>query len=458
MSATDYAVVDPATGETVKTYETISDDALKDAIGRAHAAHPAWGRGTTVEERAKIIGRVGELHNERKQELAEIIVREMGKPIEQAVGEVEFSAAIYQYYADNGPGLMKDEQIDLLDGDGSAFVRRSSVGLLLGIMPWNYPYYQVARFAGPNLVAGNTILLKHAPQCPESSAAMEQMFHDAGVPKDAYINIYATNDQIAWVIPDPRLRGVSLTGSGRAGAAVAEIAGRHLKKVVLELGGSDPFIVLKADDLDSVVEAAVGGRLENTGQACNAAKRFIVLDDQYDAFVEKFAAALTQVEPGDPKSADAPIGPLSSTAAADRLEQQVEQALANGARLVAGGGREGNFFKTAVLTDITPENPAYTEEFFGPVAQVYKVGSEEEAVRLANDTPYGLGSYVYTTDSEQALRVADQIEAGMVFINAVGAEGVELPFGGVKASGFGRELGRFGMDEFVNKKLIRVGG
>jgi succinate-semialdehyde dehydrogenase/glutarate-semialdehyde dehydrogenase len=458
VSATDYAVVDPATGETVKTYETISDDALKDAIGRAHAAHPAWGRGTTVEERAKIIGRVAELHSERRQELAEIIVREMGKPIEQALGEVGFSAAIYQYYADNGPALMKDEPIDLLEGDGSAFIRRSSVGLLLGIMPWNYPYYQVARFAGPNLVAGNTILLKHAPQCPESSAAMEQMFHDAGVPKDAYINIYATNEQIAWVIADPRVQGVSLTGSGRAGAAVAEIAGRHLKKVVLELGGSDPFIVLKADDLDSVVEAAVGGRLENTGQACNAAKRFIVLDDQYDAFVEKFAAALTEVEPGDPNSADSAIGPLSSTAAADRLEQQVKTALDNGARLVAGGGREGNFFKTAVLTDITPENPAYTEEFFGPVAQVYKAGSEEEAVRLANDTPYGLGSYVYTTDSEQALRVADRIEAGMVFINAVGAEGVELPFGGVKSSGFGRELGRFGMDEFVNKKLIRVGG
>jgi succinate-semialdehyde dehydrogenase / glutarate-semialdehyde dehydrogenase len=458
VSITDYAVVDPATGETIKTYETIGDDALRDAIARAHAAHRPWGRETTVEERAKIIGRVGELHSERRQELAEIIVREMGKPVEQALGEVDFSAAIYQYYADNGPALMKDEAIDLLDGEGSAFIRRSSVGLLLGIMPWNYPYYQVARFAGPNLVVGNTILLKHAPQCPESSAAMEQMFHDAGVPADAYINIYATNDQIAWVIADPRVQGVSLTGSGRAGAAVAEIAGRHLKKVVLELGGSDPFIVLKTEDLDAVVEAAVGGRLENTGQACNAAKRFIVLDDQYDAFVEKFAAALTQVEPGDPKSADAPIGPLSSTAAADRLEQQVEQALANGARLVAGGGREGNFFKTAVLTDITPENPAYTEEFFGPVAQVYKVGSEEEAVRLANDTPYGLGSYVYTTDSEQALRVADQIEAGMVFINAVGAEGVELPFGGVKASGFGRELGRFGMDEFVNKKLIRVGG
>jgi len=457
-ATTPYAVTDPSTGETVKTYETISDDALKDAIARASAAHREWARKTTVEDRAKIIGRVGELHTERRQELAEIITREMGKPIEQALGEVDFSAAIYQYYTDNGPKLMKDEPIDLLDGEGSAFIRRSSVGLLLGIMPWNYPYYQVARFAGPNLVVGNTILLKHAPQCPESSAAMEQMFHDAGVPKDAYINIYATNEQIAWVIGDPRVQGVSLTGSGRAGAAVAEIAGRHLKKVVLELGGSDPFIVLKAGDLDSVVEAAVGGRLENTGQACNAAKRFIVTDELYDSFLEKFAGALTKVEPGDPSSSDSAIGPLSSTAAADRLEAQVKQALDSGARLVAGGGREGNFFKTAVLTDITPDNPAYTEEFFGPVAQVYKVSSEEEAVRLANDTPYGLGSYVYTDDSEQALRVADQIEAGMVFINAVGAEGVELPFGGVKASGFGRELGRFGMDEFVNKKLIRVGG
>jgi len=458
MATTDYAVVDPASGETLKTYETITDDALRDAIGRAHVAHGSWGRATTVEERAAVVRRVAELYNERTQDLAKIIVREMGKPIEQAVGEVEFSAAIYEYYADNAADLLKDEPIELLDGEGSAFIRRSSVGLLLGIMPWNYPYYQVARFAGPNLVVGNTILLKHAPQCPESAAAMEEIFHEAGVPADAYINIYATNDQIAWVIGDPRVQGVSLTGSGRAGAAVAEIAGRHLKKVVLELGGSDPFIVLKSDDLDAVVEAAVGGRLENTGQACNAAKRFVVLDEYYDDFVKKFAEALTEVEPGDPSAEGTTIGPLSSSTAADRLEQQVKLALDNGAKLVAGGGREGNFYKTAVMTDITPENPAYKEEFFGPVAQVYRVGSEDEAIRLANDTPYGLGSYVYTTDSEQALRVADQIEAGMVFVNAVGAEGVELPFGGVKASGFGRELGRFGADEFVNKKLIRVGG
>jgi succinate-semialdehyde dehydrogenase/glutarate-semialdehyde dehydrogenase len=287
---------------------------------------------------------------------------------------------------------------------------------------------------------------------------MEAIFHEAGVPADAYINIYATNEQIEWVIADPRVQGVSLTGSGRAGAAVAEIAGRNLKKVVLELGGSDPFIVLGADDLDAVVEQAVGGRLDNTGQSCNAAKRFIVLDEYYDAFVEKFGAALTAVEPGDPTSEDTAIGPLSSKGAADRLEQQVRQAVEGGAKLVAGGGREGNFFKAALLAEVTPDNPAYTEEFFGPVAQVFRVGSEAEAIELANDTPFGLGSYVFTDDPEQALRVADQIDAGMVFVNVVGADGVELPFGGVKASGFGRELGRFGADEFVNKKMIRVGG
>jgi succinate-semialdehyde dehydrogenase/glutarate-semialdehyde dehydrogenase len=452
----DYAVVDPATGETIKTYPTISDEQLEAAIGRAHAAHAGWGKGKTVEERAALIRRVAELHGERRQQLAEIIVREMGKPIEQALGEVDFSVAIYEYYADHAAALMADEPIELLDGDGSALVRRTSLGPILGIMPWNYPYYQVARFAGPNLVIGNTILLKHAPQCPESAEAIEQIFHDAGVPADAYINIYATNDQIATAIADPRVQGVSLTGSGRAGAAVAEVAGRNLKKVVLELGGSDPFLLLGTDDLDSVVEAAVGGRLENGGQACNAAKRFIVKDELYQPFLEKFTEALKKVEPGDPKSSDTVLGPLSSTSATDRLADQVKRAVDQGATLVAGGKRDGNFFETTVLTDIAADNSAYTEEFFGPVASVYRVGSEEEAVKLANDTPYGLGSYVFTDDKEQALRVADGIEAGMVFINAVGAEGVELPFGGVKSSGFGRELGRYGADEFVNKKLIRV--
>jgi succinate-semialdehyde dehydrogenase/glutarate-semialdehyde dehydrogenase len=454
----DYAVVNPATGETVKSYPTISDQDLAGAIGRADKAHREWSASTTVQERAALVRRVGELHAEQRQRLGEIIVREMGKPIEQAVGEVDFCVAIYDFYADNAVKLLADEPIELLEGDGSAFVRRSSYGVLLGIMPWNYPYYQVARFAGPNLAIGNTILLKHAPQCPESAAAIEQIYHEAGFPQGAYINIYATNEQIETVIADPRVRGVSLTGSERAGAAVAEIAGRNLKKVVLELGGSDPFILLATDDLDAAVESAVGARLENTGQACNAAKRFIVVDELYEPFLEKFTTALTAVKPGDPTSSDTTIGPLSSTTATDRLADQVKRAVDQGATLVAGGDHEGTFFSTTVLTGITPDNDAYREEFFGPVASVYRVGSEDEAVELANDTPYGLGSYVMTNDANQALRVADKIDAGMVFVNAVGLEGAELPFGGVKRSGFGRELGRFGADEFVNKKMIRVGG
>jgi succinate-semialdehyde dehydrogenase/glutarate-semialdehyde dehydrogenase len=454
----EYAVVNPATGETVKAYPTISDADLKAAIVRADEAHREWASSTTVEERAALIRRVGELHGEQRERLAEIIVREMGKPIEQALGEVDFCVDIYGYYADNGPKLMADEPIDLMAGEGSAFIRRSSFGVLLGIMPWNFPYYQVARFAGPNLVIGNTILLKHAPQCPESAEAIEQIYHEAGVPAGAYINIYATNEQIEWVIADPRVRGVSLTGSERAGTAVAEIAGRNLKKVVLELGGSDPFIVLGADDLDTVVESAVSARLDNTGQSCNAAKRFIVLDELYEPFLQKFTQALTAVQPGDPTSPGTAIGPLSSALAADRLDEQVKRAVEHGAKLLAGGKRDGNFYSSTVLADITPDNDAYREEFFGPVAQVYRVGSEDEAVELANDTPYGLGSYVMTNDPDQALRVANKLDTGMVYINVVGADGAELPFGGVKRSGFGRELGRYGADEFVNKKLIRVGG
>ena len=453
-----YAVVDPATGETVKEYPTISDGELREAIAKADEAHRSWSTSTTAAERGALIRRVGELHTERRQQLGEIITREMGKPIEQALGEVDFCTAIYDFYADNAEELMADEPIKLLDGGGSAFVRRSSLGVLLGIMPWNYPYYQVARFAGPNLVVGNTILLKHAPQCPESAGAIEQIYHDAGFPDGAYINIYASNEQIEWVIADPRVRGVSLTGSERAGAAVAEIAGRNLKKVVLELGGSDPFILLKTDDLDAAVRSAVDARLENTGQACNAGKRFIVLDELYEPFLEKFAAALTAVKPGDPSSSETAIGPLSSKTAADRLEDQVRRTVDQGANLVAGGTREGNFYAPTVLTDIKPDNDGYREEFFGPVAAVYRVGNEEEAVALANDTPFGLGSYVMTNDEQQAQRVAERLDTGMVFINAVGAEGAELPFGGVKRSGFGRELGRFGADEFVNKKLIRVAG
>jgi len=451
-----YAVTNPATGETVKTYDTITDAELKTAIAAAGDAYRTWSKETTVEERAALMGRVSELHNERRQELAELIVREMGKPIAQALGEVEFAAAIYGYYADNSPEFLKDEPIKLLAGEGSAVVRRSSLGVLLGIMPWNFPYYQVARFAGPNLIIGNTILLKHAQQCPESAAAQQQIFLDAGFPAGAYVNIYASHDQVEQIIADPRVQGVSLTGSERAGAAVAEIAGRHLKKVVLELGGADPFILLSTDDLDATVQNAVDARLDNSGQSCNAAKRFIVADDLYEPFLEKFTAKLAEVEATDPTSDDSALGPLSSLKAAEGLDEQVKRAVEQGATLVHGGTRDGAFFPTTVLADIAPENPASQEEFFGPVAQVYRARDEADAVRIANDTPFGLGSYLYTTDREQAGRVADSIEAGMVYVNCVLADGVELPFGGIKNSGTGRELGRLGADEFVNKKLIRI--
>jgi succinate-semialdehyde dehydrogenase / glutarate-semialdehyde dehydrogenase len=450
-----YAVVNPATGETIKEYPEIGDDELRAAIERADQAYRTWSNSSTVAERAQLVRKVGELHAERRQQLAEIIVREMGKPIEQALMEVDFAAEIYDFYADNAEDLMADEPIELLGGEGTAVIRRSPFGALLGIMPWNFPYYQVARFAGPNLVIGNPILLKHAPQCPESAAAMEQIFKDAGFPAGAYQNIYATNGQIEWVVADPRLHGVSVTGSERAGAAVAEIAGRNLKKVVLELGGSDPFILLGTEDLDGAAEAAAEARLDNTGQSCNAAKRFIVVDDLYDDFLEKFTEKVGGAKPGDPTAEDTAVGPLSSEAAADRLEDQVKRAIENGAEVVVGGKRDGNYFEPTILTGIEPGDEASQEEFFGPVAQVYRVGSEDEAVDLANQTPFGLGSYVMSTDKEQAERVADKIEAGMVYVNLVGADSPELPFGGFKRSGFGRELGRYGADEFVNKKLIR---
>ncbi|MBC7517895.1 MAG: NAD-dependent succinate-semialdehyde dehydrogenase [Microbacteriaceae bacterium] len=452
----DYVVTNPTTGARGPEFSLISDDALDAALEAATTAYREFSRTTTVAERAGLMNRVAELHLERREVLAEIIVREMGKPLAQALGEVDFSADIFAYYATNGETFLADESIELLGGEGSAFIRRSALGPLLGIMPWNFPYYQVARFAGPNLVLGNPILLKHASQCPESSAAIEQIFIDAGFPTGAYQNIYASNDQIATLIADPRLIGVSLTGSERAGAAVAEIAGRNLKKVVLELGGSDPFILLSTDDLDATVEAAVTGRIDNNGQACNAAKRFVVIAELYDAFLERFTAQLPAAAPADPMDSATVLGPLSSATAADRLNEQIDRAVAQGATLAARGERDGTYFPAVVLTGVTAGQDAHREEFFGPVAVIYRVENEAEAIALANDTPFGLGSYLFTTDPEQALRVADQIEAGMVFVNGVGLDSPELPFGGIKRSGFGRELGRFGIEEFVNRKLIRI--
>lgn len=452
----DYAVVNPATGETLATYPTITDDALEAAIAQADAAYRSW-RDTPVAERAARIRRVAELHRERRDELAAIIVREMGKPLSAAVAEVDFAADITEYYADNAEKVTADQPIEI-QGEGTAVIRRSPLGVLLGIMPWNFPYYQVARFAAPNIVVGNTILLKHAPQCPESAAAIEKMYADAGLGDGVYTNVYASNDQAATIIADRRVQGVSVTGSERAGSAVAALAGQNLKKVALELGGSDPFIVLSTDDLDATVAAAVEARMDNNGQSCNAPKRFIVQEGLYDAFLEKFTEAMTASKMGDPFADDTVLGPLSSLAAAERLQEQVDRAVAQGAKLVAGGTRDGAFYEPTVLTDVTPEMDVYREELFGPAGVVYKVADEDEAVKIANDTSFGLGSYVYTTDPEQAERIANKIDAGMVYVNIVLADSPELPFGGVKRSGTSREMGLLAADEFVNKKLIRIAG
>ncbi|MGW9627576.1 NAD-dependent succinate-semialdehyde dehydrogenase [Microbacterium sp. NPDC055521] len=451
---TDYAVVNPATGETVAGYDTATDEQIEQAVAAAAAAAKTWGA-TAPADRATVIRRIAELHRERKDELGAIIVREMGKPIAAAVGEVEFAADIIEYYADNIEVITADQPLDIL-GEGTAVVRRAPLGALLGIMPWNFPAYQVARFAAPNLAIGNTIILKHAPQCPESAAAIEAIYRDAGLPEGAYVNVYATNEQAANIIADPRVHGVSVTGSERAGAAVAEVAGRNLKKVALELGGSDPFIVLSADDLDSVVQLAVDARIDNNGQSCNGAKRFVIVDELYDEFTSKFVASLAAISAEDPTQEDTVLGPLSSLAAAERLQQQVDTAVAQGATLLTGGTREGAFFAPTVLADVTPEMDVYREELFGPAAVVYRVADEDAAVELANDTTFGLGSYVFTTDSEQADRVANRIEAGMVYVNTALADSPELPFGGVKRSGTSRELGLLAADEFVNKKLIRA--
>ena len=444
-----YAVIDPATGSEVQSFPTATAADVEAAVAAATKVYATWSRQTSVAERAQLVRRVGELHTERREELADIIGREMGKAKDAALGEVDFCREIHDYYADHAETLLADQPV-ALQGSGSAVVRRSAFGVLLGIMPWNYPYYQVARFAAPNLVTGNPIILKHAPQCPESAAALQAMYRDAGFPDGAYVNLYATNDQVATIIGDPRVAGVSLTGSERAGAAVAEIAGRHLKKVVLELGGSDPFLLLSTDDLGAAVDAAVEARLENTGQACNAAKRFIVAEGIYDEFVAGFTERML--------AGSDDLSPLSSAAAAETLAKQVDQAVAEGADLASTGKRHGAYFPPGVLTGVTEENSIFRQELFGPVAMVFKAADEDEAIALANDTPFGLGSYVFSSDADQAARVADRLDAGMVFINGVGLEAAELPFGGVKRSGFGRELGTLGIEEFVNKKMIRTAG
>jgi succinate-semialdehyde dehydrogenase/glutarate-semialdehyde dehydrogenase len=439
-----YAVTNPASNTVEETFASCTDKEVSDALDAAAQSYATWGRRTSKVERADLLANVADIYMERQEELATIINHEMGKSMEESLGEVEFASAIYQYYAANGVEFLADEHIKR-ESEGSAMLRKMPIGVLMGVMPWNYPYYQVARFAAPNLMLGNTILLKHASMCPKSAKIMGEIFLEAGFPEGAYTNVFASFEQVNTIIADPRVRGVSLTGSERAGVKIAQEAGANLKKVVCELGGNDPFIVLSADSLDDVVDAAVVGRFENVGQVCNGAKRFIVIDSLYAEFLARFKDAASKVT----------LAPMCSVDAAEHLSAQVHKALQEGATLELGSAdNDGAYFKPTILTDIPQGASVRYEEFFGPVAQFYKVSSEQEAIELANDTPYGLGSYIFSSDRQQALRVADALEAGMTYINEAGADSAELPFGGVKNSGFGREMGSLGIGEFVNMKLV----
>ncbi|MBD8608696.1 NAD-dependent succinate-semialdehyde dehydrogenase [Aeromicrobium sp. CFBP 8757] len=448
MTSPTYQVTDPSTGEVLESFDHATDEQVQAALTASHAAYATW-KDVPIEERAVVVKRVAALFAERADELAAIATQEMGKPVSEGVEEAEFCQAIFDYFADEGPGLTADQEIKSISG-GRAVIQRLPVGPLLGVMPWNFPFYQIARFAAPNLMLGNTIILKHAESVPRSALAVEQIMKDAGLPEGAYVNVFATFDQVETIIADPRVAGVSLTGSERAGAVVAALAGKNLKKCVLELGGSDPMVVLDTDDLDSVVGDAWDYRTYNTGQACNSNKRMIVMDDLFDDFVAKITEKALAVES---------FSPLSSRKAAETLHEQVQDAVSKGATLHAGGvlsdGPDAHY-SPAVLTGITKDMRAYSEELFGPVAVVYKVGSDDEALELANDTTYGLGGSVFSADPERARSLAQRLEVGMANVNTTAGEGADIPFGGVKRSGFGRELGPLGMDEFVNKRMFYI--
>lgn len=453
-----YATINPATGETLKKFDTATDQEIKDAVQRSAKEYSSW-RNVPVAERAQLMHKMAELYRERQDELAAILTEEMGKPAAQAAGEVQIVAAIYDYYADNAEEFMKGRSMTPSTG-GEARVVLDSTGVLLGIMPWNFPYYQVARFAAPNVMLGNTILLKHAGNVPQSALVQEELFHEAGFPEDVYINVFASSDQIAdIIIPDPAVQGVSLTGSERAGASVAATAGKNLKKVVLELGGSDPFIVLDDKNVERTVKQAVNGRMNNNGQACTNAKRFIVLEDAYETFVENFAEAVQGITPSDPTDEKTFLGPLCTVSARDEIMEQVQDAVDKGATVLAGGkklDKPGAWMEATLLADVTPEMRAYAEEIFGPVAVVYKVKDVDEAIELANSSSFGLGGSVFGADEAEALEVAKRVDSGMVFVNEVTGTAPDLPFGGVKRSGVGRELGPFGIEEFANKKLLHT--
>ncbi|NHN27761.1 NAD-dependent succinate-semialdehyde dehydrogenase [Flavobacterium jejuense] len=448
--------INPYTLEVLKSYDEMTNKEVDAAITKAHTTYQNW-KTKTFEEKATVLNKVAAILRLRKAELSKLITLEMGKLIAQAESEIEYAASIFEYYAKNGEEFLKDEKLEVEKGE--AFIRKNSLGVLLGVEPWNFPFYQVARFAAPNIMIGNTILLKHASNVPQCAKSIEDIFKEAGAPSGLYTNLFIRGSKITKLIADKRIQGASLTGSEKAGSELAMMAGKYIKKSVLELGGSDAFIVLEDADIDRTVNLAILGRTINNGQSCIASKRFIVVEKVANEFLTKFKAKMSALQIGDPMHPETQLGPLSSEDALKTILEQVNQAVSEGAKIEVGGKRatiKGAFMEPTIISNITSKMELYQEELFGPVASFYVVKNEEEAIALANDTEFGLGGSIYTKDLEKAKKLANQIDSGMVFINHPTKSSIELPFGGTKRSGYGRELSPLGIDEFVNKKLIRV--
>jgi len=450
-----YQSINPSTGKTLKSFDAMSDKQLDAALATAASCYESWRR-KSYAERAAVIAKAGAIMHTNVDEFARLETLEMGKRIGEARGEVVFSGDILAYYAKNAERFLAPVKLDPTVGE--AHMESSPIGVIFCVEPWNFPYYQLARVAGPHLMAGNVLVVKHAGCVPQCAIAFEKLLIDAGAPAGAYTNLLITHEQSNRVIDDPRIKGVALTGSVAAGRIVAARAGQNLKPSSMELGGSDAFIVLDDADLEHTVKWAVWGRMYNAGQTCCAAKRFIVLESLADKFLAMFQTAMAALKAGDPMDEKTTLGPLSTESALIQLLGQVDAAVAHGAKLLMGGkriDRPGAYMEPTILTDIKPDNPAFRDEFFGPVAMFFRVKNEDEAVALANDSDFGLGGSVFTKDLARGQRVAQRVETGMMFINNISWADAELPFGGIKNSGYGRELGDMGIQAFVNKKLVR---
>jgi succinate-semialdehyde dehydrogenase / glutarate-semialdehyde dehydrogenase len=448
--------VNPATGQVIETFAETSPDALDRILERADAASRAWSR-VALRERAERLRVAARILRERKDAYGRTMALEMGKPLAQGVGEAEKCAWACEYYADQGEGFLAP-QPRTTDASKS-YVRFDALGSVFAIMPWNFPFWQVFRFAAPALVAGNAGILKHAPNVSRCALEIEQVFREAGFPDGLFRAVLLSNEGAGRVIADPRVHAVTLTGSDRAGSQVAEQAGRHLKKTVLELGGSDPFIVLEDADLDRAVLTAAEARLINSGQSCIAAKRFIVVESVAERFVGQFAAALKGRKVGDPLDPATQVGPQARLDLRENLHSQVQESVKRGARLLLGGTvapGPGAFYPPTLLVAVEPGMPAFDQETFGPVAAVIVAKDEADAIRLANASRYGLGASVWTADRERGERIARDLEVGSVFVNGLVKSDPRLPFGGVKRSGYGRELSEYGLREFVNVKTVWV--